>query len=56
MKTRILALLLAVLMCVSLLAACGDKKEATQTSGKESTTPVEKDPVIENVDTYRVLM
>jgi len=52
MKTRILALLLAVIMCVSLLVACGDKKEATQTSGKESTTPVEKDPVIENVDTY----
>lgn len=41
-KTKMLALLLAVLMLVSCFAACGKKEEAPAASGSEAAAPAEK--------------
>lgn len=52
MKKRILALILAALMCASLLVACGsDKKPAATTSGGNNN-PAETDPTIVKVNDY----
>lgn len=51
MKKRFLALLLAALMCTSLLVACSSDKDSSQTTG-DNTAPVETDETIQQVNDY----
>ena len=51
MKTKLLALLLAALMCTSLLAACGSSSGSSETTAKKDA-PVETDETIIKVNEY----